>query len=70
MGWTAPAGIISARVRPSDTEAQIKAEARADAVAQRLMTIPFVGPMIAHATVAAIGEGQQFDSATMRRGWG
>ncbi|QRE76347.1 transposase [Methylobacterium aquaticum] len=65
----APDGIISARVRSSDTEARIKAEARADAVAQRLMTIPFVGPMIAHATVAAIGEGQQFGSARDYAAW-
>lgn len=50
-------------------EARIKAEAKADKVAQRLMTIPFVGPMIAHATVAAIGEGQQFAHARDYAAW-
>ena len=53
----------------AEIEAQIKAEAKADAVAQRLTTIPFVGPMIAHATRAAIGEGQQFASARDYAAW-
>jgi transposase len=41
-------------------DARIREEAKADAAARRLMTIPFVGPVIAHATRAAIGEGRQF----------
>ncbi|KMO29335.1 hypothetical protein VQ03_29350 [Methylobacterium tarhaniae] len=50
-------------------EARIKAAAKADQRARRLMTIPFVGPMIAHATVAAIGEGRQFGSARDYAAW-
>jgi len=53
----------------AEIEAQIKTAAKADAVAQRLMTIPFVGPMIAHATVAAIGEGRQFAHARDYAAW-
>lgn len=41
-------------------DAQIVARARADATARRLMTIPGIGPLGAHAIVAAIGDGTQF----------
>ena len=47
----------------AEIEARIEATAKADAVALRLMSIPFVGPMISHATATAIGEGRQFASA-------
>jgi len=50
-------------------EAQIVARARTDATARRLMTIPGVGPLGAHAIVAAIGDGAQFGSARDFAAW-
>ena len=50
-------------------DARIVAMARADAAARRLMTIPGVGPITAHAMVAAIGEGRQFRSARDFAAW-
>jgi transposase len=47
----------------------IVARARSDATARRLMTIPGVGPVTAHAVVAAIGEGRQFRSARDFAAW-
>jgi transposase len=41
-------------------EKQIERIAKADAAMRRLTTIPGVGPLTAHAIVAAIGEGRQF----------
>jgi transposase len=41
-------------------EKQIETIARTDAAMRRLMTIPGVGPLTAHAIVAAIGTGRQF----------
>lgn len=43
--------------------------ARADAGARRLMTIPGVGPISAHAIIAAIGDGRQFASARDFAAW-
>jgi len=50
-------------------ERQIVSLARADAAMRRLMTIPGVGPLTAHAVVAAIGEGKQFGSARDFAAW-
>jgi transposase len=44
-------------------EQQIQAAARADQRARRLMKIDNVGPMTAHAMIAAIGDGKQFRTA-------
>jgi transposase len=44
-------------------EKELVAIARADAAMRRLATIPGVGPILAHAIVAAIGEGKQFGAA-------
>jgi len=43
--------------------ARIEAQARADEKARLLMTIPGVGPITAHAAIAAIGDGRQFHTA-------
>jgi transposase len=48
---------------------QILAQVRQQRAALRLMTIPSVGPIIAHATIAAIGEGHQFASARDFAAW-
>jgi transposase len=48
---------------------QLEAEARADPRARRLMTIPGVGPVTAHAVIAAIGEGRQFASGRDFAAW-
>ncbi|MEI9426051.1 IS110 family transposase [Mesorhizobium sp. Cs1299R1N1] len=48
---------------------QILAQVRQQRAALRLTTIPSVGPIIAHATVAAIGEGRQFASARDFAAW-
>lgn len=48
---------------------QLEAEARADPVARRLMTIPGVGPLTAHAVIAAIGDGRQFASGRDFAAW-
>jgi transposase len=57
-------------------EAEIKAlddavlaQARRDPVACRLMKIPNVGPVTAHAVIAAIGDGRQFASARDFAAW-
>ena len=47
----------------NELEHQILAAARANADVQRLMKIDNVGPITAHALVAAIGDGRQFRSA-------
>ena len=49
--------------------AQIAATVRDDAAMRRLMTIPGVGPHLAHAIVAAIGEGRHFASARDFAAW-
>jgi transposase len=48
---------------------QLEAEARADPRTRRLMTIPGVGPVTAHAVIAAIGEGRQFASGRDFAAW-
>jgi transposase len=53
----------------AELEREIVARARADARARRLMTIPGVGPITAHAVVAAIGDGRQFASARDFAAW-
>lgn len=50
-------------------EARIVALARGNEAARRLMSIPGVGPLTAHAIVAAIGEGHQFRSARDFAAW-
>ena len=41
-------------------EADIRARAQADPVMRRLMSVPGVGPLTAHAVACAIGDGRQF----------
>ncbi len=50
-------------------EARIEARARQDAVMRRLMTIPGIGPITAHAVVTAIGDGRQFRCARDLAAW-
>lgn len=50
-------------------DAQILAEARQSAAARRLMTIPGIGAITAHAVIAAIGTGSQFASARDFAAW-
>jgi transposase len=50
-------------------EARIVAAARADPAMRRLATIPGVGPIVAHALVAAVGDGRQFRSARDFAAW-
>lgn len=50
-------------------ERRIVAAARAHPAMRRLTTIPGVGPLSAHAIVAAIGEGRQFASARDFAAW-
>lgn len=53
----------------TELEREIVARARTDARARRLMTIPGVGPITAHAVVAAIGDGRQFAAARDFAAW-
>ncbi len=46
--------------RIDDVTSEIEALAKADAACQRLMTVPGIGPIIASAMVAAIGDGAAF----------
>jgi transposase len=48
---------------------ELQAQARHDADARRLMQIPNVGPVIAHAVIAAVGDGRQFASARDFAAW-
>jgi transposase len=50
-------------------EAQLVARARADATMRRLMKVPGIGPLGAHAIVSAIGDGRQFGSARDFAAW-
>jgi transposase len=50
-------------------EDKIKSVAKADATMRRLSAIPGVGPITAHAVVAAIGDGRQFSSARDFAAW-
>ena len=47
----------------------IVAEVRKDKAALRLMKIPGVGPITAHAVIAAVGDGRQFESARDFSAW-
>lgn len=60
--------------RPADEaaaalEAQLVARARADATMRRLMKVPGIGPLSAHAIVSAIGDGRQFGSGRDFAAW-
>ena len=48
---------------------QIQAQVRRDPIARRLMKVPGVGPISAHAVIAAIGDGRQFASARDFAAW-
>jgi len=61
--WRALAAEIAA------LDKQLEAEAGADPLARRLMTIPGIGPVTAHAIVAAVGDGRQFASARDFAAW-
>jgi transposase len=50
-------------------EAQLTARAKADPVMPRLMAVPGIGPLSAHAIVAAIGDGSQSGSARDFAAW-
>jgi len=53
----------------SQLDEALQAQARAHADARRLMRIPNVGPISAHAVIAAIGDGRQFASARDFAAW-
>lgn len=55
--------------RIADLDAQVRTHARRDADMQRLMEIPGVGPTIATALVAAIGDGSSFNKARDLSAW-
>jgi transposase len=50
-------------------KARIVARAKADAAMRRLMGVPGIGPLTAHAIVAAIGDGGQFGSGRDFAAW-
>lgn len=50
-------------------EKKIVERAKADPVMRRLVTIPGVGPIQAHAVVSAAGDGRQFDTARDFAAW-
>lgn len=50
-------------------EERLVAAARTDTAMRRLATIPGVGPIVAHAIVAAVGDGRQFRSARDFAAW-
>ena len=50
-------------------QARIEAVVRNNAVMRRLMTIPGIGPLTAHAVVTAIGDGRQFRCARDFAAW-
>ena len=60
---------ISVGQAASALEARIVARAREDARMRRLMTVPGIGPLTAHAIVAAIGDGAQFSSGRDFAAW-
>ena len=61
--WRAAAAEVAALDR------QILALVRENAMARLLMTIPGVGPITAHAVIAAIGDGRQFKTARDFAAW-
>lgn len=50
-------------------DATIKAEAQRDPTARRLMAVPGVGPITAHAVIAALGDARHFTSARDFAAW-
>jgi transposase len=58
---------LEAEIGQLDVELGRQAQAHPDA--RRLMRIPNVGPVTAHAVIAAIGDGRQFDSARDFAAW-
>ena len=58
---------LDAEIKALDGE--LLAQARGDAHACRLMKIPGVGPVTAHAVIAAVGDGRQFASARDFAAW-
>jgi transposase len=52
-----------------DLEVQLVARAKAGPAMRRLMKVPGIGPLTAHAIVAAIGDGSQFGSARDFAAW-
>jgi transposase len=58
---------LQAEITTMDTA--LVAQARAHPDARRLMKIPGVGPITAHAVVAAVGDGRQFASARDFAAW-
>ena len=52
-----------------DLEMQLVARAKPDPAMRRLMKAPGIGPLTAHAIVAAIGDGSQFGSARDFAAW-
>jgi transposase len=55
--------------RIAELERRLVTRAKADPVMRLLTTIPGVGPLTAHAIVAAIGDGRQFGSARDFAAW-
>jgi transposase len=74
QGLIAPLEALARQHRALDEEidalkAAILARVRSHADMKRLMAIPMLGPMTAHAMVAAVGDGKQFDSARDFAAW-
>lgn len=74
QGLIAPLEALARQHRALDEEiaqlhAAILARVKENADMKRLMRIPMVGPMTAHAMVAAIGDGKQFSSARDFAAW-
>lgn len=74
QGLLGPLTLLAARWRDLDAsidalDAQILTEVRSDPAARRLMTIPGVGPISAHAVICAIGDGGQFASGRDFAAW-
>jgi transposase len=59
----------AAQAAVDDLEAQIVKRAQANPVMQRLMGIPGIGPLTAHAIVSAVDDGRQFGSARDFAAW-
>jgi transposase len=59
----------SVRTQIAKLDRHLSGLARGNADAQRLMKIPCVGPVTAHAVVAAVGDGKQFRTARDFAAW-
>jgi transposase len=55
--------------RIADLDEQLKEQARQDEAAKRLMTIPGVGPVVATAITATLGDGRAFASGRHLAAW-